>query len=513
MKMNRTKNTTRNIFWGMVNKLITLLLPFLLRTIMIKVMGSDYLGLNSLFTSILQVLNLAELGFSTAVVFSMYKPIADDDKPTICALMNFYKKVYRVIGTVVLVIGLALLPFIKYLIKGSCPSDINIYILYLIYLFNTSISYFMFAYKSSLLNAHQRNDITSNINSIVYIAQYGIQIALIILFKNYYIYIIVQPVFTVVNNLFTAYIAKKKYPEYICRGSLDKSLLAQIKKKVGGLMIQRLCSTTRNALDSIVISSFLGLTAVTMYGNYYYIVSAVHGVLGIIQNSLSAGIGNSIAVESAEKNHNDMHKFIFIYAWISGWCTICMACLYQPFMRIWMGESLMFPVHIMLTFCLYFYSMCMGDIRSLYTTGAGLWWEGRYRSIMESLANIVLNIVLGYFFGVFGVILSTLISILIVNFGYGSHIVFKYYFKNGRLKYFFAKHALYAAVTLAVGAVTFFLCGLISINKTADLIIKALICILIPNLLYFAVYSRTKMFKESIKIGKNVLNVVKKRTA
>lgn len=511
MKIDRTKNATRNIFWGLINKCITLLLPFVLRTIMLKIMGSDYLGLNSIFTSILQVLNLAELGFSSAVVFSMYKPIAEDDKTTICALMNFYKTVYRVIGIIVLVAGIILLPFIQYLIKGPAPSDVNIYVLYLIYLINTALSYFLFAYKSALLNAHQRADITSNINSIVFIIQYGLQIAAIIIFKNYYIYIIIQPVFTIANNIITAIITNKRYPEYKCSGHLSKDIVSQIKQQVGGLMIQKLCITTRNSLDSIIISAFIGLTSVTIYNNYFYIISSLHAILGIVLNSLRAGVGNSIAVETVEKNHYDMHKFMFIYAWIAGWCTICLACIYQDFMVLWAGEELLFPVHIMISFCIYFYLMSLGDIRNLYMTGAGLWWEGRYRSIMESLANLVLNIALGHFFGVFGIIIATILSLSIINFGYGSHIVFKFYFKNGKLGFFFTKHALYAFITLIIGCITYAFCSFIDLHGFIGILVKGGICIIVPNIFYLLVYSRTKLFKDSLIIGKNVISVIKKR--
>ena len=170
--MQRTKNAVRNLVFGFINKMIIMLFPFVIRTIIIRELGAGYLGLGSLFTSILQVLNLAELGFSSAVVFCMYKPIAEKDSETICALLNLYKQIYRIIGIVILVIGLALTPFLPYLIKGTVPNGINIYILYYIYLFNTAITYFLFAYKSTLLVAHQRNDVVSNISSLTNILQY-----------------------------------------------------------------------------------------------------------------------------------------------------------------------------------------------------------------------------------------------------------------------------------------------------------------------------------------------------
>ena len=182
--MSRTKNTVRNISAGLINKVVMLLFPFVIRTILIKHLGSDYLGLSSLFTSILQVLNLTELGFSSAIVYSMYKPLAEKDTKTICTLMNFYKKIYRIIGLIIIIFGMLLIPFLPKLIHGSYPETINITILYLIYLFNTGVTYFLFAYKSSLLNADQRNDIINNVNTIVGSVQYIMQIIILIVFKN-----------------------------------------------------------------------------------------------------------------------------------------------------------------------------------------------------------------------------------------------------------------------------------------------------------------------------------------
>ena len=284
--MNRTQNAKRNIIFGLINKIIVLLFPFVIRTIIIKNLGSEYLGLNSLFISILQVLNLAELGFNSAVVYSMYKPIATSDEETICALMNFYKKIYRYIGVIISIIGLSLLPFLNYLIKESYPNDINIYILYFIYLFNTSLTYFMFAYKGALLTAHQRNDITSNVNTITCILQYTLQIIFLIKFKNYYLFACVQIITTLINNIVIAIIAYKKYPNYFCKGELNNEMKFDIKKRVSGLMIQKICSTTRNSLDSLFISAFLGLNMVALYSNYYTIMNAIIGIMSIITSSI-----------------------------------------------------------------------------------------------------------------------------------------------------------------------------------------------------------------------------------
>lgn len=192
MKIERTKNASRNIIFGGVLKIYQILIPFLMRTAMIYFMGVQYLGLNSLFTSILQVLNLAELGVGSAMVYSMYKPIAEDDEITICALLKMYKKYYNIIGLVIAIVGIIVTPFVPQLIKSDLPAELNIYILYLMNLGITVLSYWLFAYKNSLLQAHQRIDITSRVTLVTNTVQYALQLLVLIMLKDYYIYVIVN---------------------------------------------------------------------------------------------------------------------------------------------------------------------------------------------------------------------------------------------------------------------------------------------------------------------------------
>ena len=307
--VSRTKNAKRNIISGLINRTIHLVFPFIIRSVVIQTLGAEYLGLGSLFTSILQVLNLAEMGFSSAIVYNMYKPVADKDAKTICALMNLYKKIYRIIGLVVLLIGFGIMPFLHNFIGGSVPDGVNIYVLYLIFLFNTVSTYFLFAYKSALVNAHQRNDIISNVGTATSLLQFIVQIIVLLVLKNYYVYIIVQCITLILNNIFVAITVKRMYPKYICAGEVPKEQKKDIRKRVTGLMVQRVCATTRNSLDSIFISSMVGLTAVAIYSNYYTIMIAIIGVMGILSSSITASVGNSIVTESVRKNYNDMNKF------------------------------------------------------------------------------------------------------------------------------------------------------------------------------------------------------------
>lgn len=499
MKNSRTQNAKLNIIAGTINKVISLGLPFILRTAMIQVLGAEYLGLSSLFTSILTVLSLTELGFSSAVVYSMYKPIADGDGDTICALMALYRKVYRIVGVVVLVIGLSLMPFLHLLINGSYPDAINLYMVYGLYLCNSVMSYFLFAYKNVLLQAHQQVSVTSNVHSVVSIVITVLQITLLFLLQNYYIYLLLIIATTLLNNVVCAYHATKRYPQYICKGKVSPLILADIKRQVSGLMIQKVCGVTRNSFDSIYISMFLGLEVTTIYSNYYMIMSAIRAIFGIITTSITAGIGNSVASESVEKNYNDYIKFDFIYMFLASWASVCLLCLYQPFMLLWMGSEYLLEFHVVALLVVYFYGLCIGNVRYAYSSAAGLWWQSRGRAIAETIANIFLNYFLGKYFGLIGIVGATLISLLTINFLYGSQIIFKYYFKNNKITDYFLKNLLYACVTAVTIIATYTVCQYITMGGVFGIAVRLVICGLIPPIIYFIAYYKNETARRSMK--------------
>jgi len=503
MKLDRTKNAIRGISTGIINKMVTLLLPFLVRTVLIQKIGIEYAGLNGLFISLLQVLNLTELGFSNAVVHSMYKPVAEDDEETLCALLGFFKKVYFAVGCVILGVGMMIMPFLPKLIQGTCPEDVNLYLLYFIYLMNTSISYLFFGYKNSILNAYQRVDVINNISTVSNIFLNIIQIVVVVATRNYYLYCIVMPACTILNNLLVAYEVKKRFPQYICKGNISAEMKQDMKKKVSGLMIQRVCATTRNATDSIFISAFLGLAMTAIYSNYYYIMGAVTSFMAIITNSMLGGIGNGIQSETKEVNYANMCRFDFMYMWISGWFTVVLLCLYQPFMKLWMGTEYMFDFRIVILLCIYFYILKIGDIRSVYHSAVGLWWEGKWKALVEAILNVILNFLLVQIMGVYGVILATIVSLFFINFLYGSRFVFRYYFGMEKLREYIFLHVGYAIVTILCAVTTYKCCGLlIDILKVGNdivaFLIRGIVCTLIPNIFMFVFYVKTKAFDDVV---------------
>lgn len=488
---NRSSKARRNIIFGLGYRIISMVLPFFVRTAIIYIMGEKYVGISSLFASILQVLNMAELGFSSAIVYSMYKPIAEHEIEKVCALLNFYRKIYYAVGTVILVGGLILTPFIPKLINGSYPQDINIYYLYILYLANTVISYFLFAYKNALLTALQRNDLISKVQSVLVIVQSLIQLVLLFLLHNFYIYVLILICSTIATNLLIAYLSKKLFPEYSCRGTINTGEKKTIVKYVGGILIEKISDTSRNSFDSIVISAILGLTSVTIYSNYYYVYSSIYALLLIIVQSMAAGVGESIVQETTEKNLKDMYKFQFIYSWIVSWCSVCLCSLYQPFMQNWVGNQLMLSDFNMILFVVYFYVINMNNIRNMYFSGNGMWWKAKRYYLLEALFNLGLNIGLGYILGISGVLIATIVTVFVFNFLPRTIIVYKDYFEISP-KVFLKQHTLYFAITIIVSAITFFVTRIIPDQGWGNFVCKVLVCIILPNILFLLIYYKNE---------------------
>lgn len=502
---SRTQNSIRNIAFGAINRIVSILFPFIVRTIFIHYLGEEYLGLNSLYSSLLQVLNLADLGFASAIVASMYKPIAEGDVLKVSALMNLYRKIYKAIGFILLSIGLILTPFVDKLIQGSPPNDINIYILWILYLLNTVISYLFFAYKVSLINAHQRNDITEKIGALCKIIVSILQIVVVVAFKSLYLYVLLTVINSIIYNLWCSYECNKRFPQYSCHGTLDSETRKGITKNIGALALQKMGNTVSISLDSIVISAFLGLTAVAIYGNYYYIVSAIAIFANLIYSSITASIGNSIVAETPEKNLRDLRKFFFLNTWFVGWCCICFLCIFQDFMIVWMGENLLLEISIVLLLIVRFYFEQIRKVVLTYKDAAGMWWADKWRPVVGCILNLTLNIILVKTIGMAGVMLSTIISYALVEMPWETHVLFKHYFKNAE-RHYYTEMIIATLGIIVAGLVTYTVCELISINHITAILIKLAICIFLPNAIFILLNYRNKEFKRGLQFVSNIVN-------
>ncbi len=505
MQFNKTKNATKNILFGIILKLYQIIVPFCMRTALIYLLGVQYLGLDGLFTSILSVLNLAELGVGSAMVYSMYKPIVEDDSKTICALMRLYKIYYRVIGLVVLCGGLIICPLIPHLISGKVPSELNVYVLYLLNLAATVISYWLFAYKNCLLQAHQRSDIISKITLLVNTLRYATQFVVLFVFRNYYYYLIIALFTQMLINVSTAIVANKMFPSYKAFGTLAKSLKDSINQKIRDLFTAKIGAVVVDSVDTIVISAFLGLTVLGIYQNYFYIVTALTGIINIVMTSCVASIGNSIITENKVKVFNDFKTFLFIISWIAGFCTIVLLVSYQPFMQLWVGKENMFEFSAVVCFCIYFCIKQFNTLMNVYKDAAGIWHEDRFRPLVTALSNLIMNLIMVQFWGIYGVLLSTVLSMILVGMPWIIRNLFQVLFPKEQLYGFLKLLLKYIFVICVVS----FLCYLISIQIDVEgffgIIVRFILIAVVYNGIYLLIFLKTNEFKRMMQIVRRLI--------
>lgn len=496
MGLSRTENASRNIFWGVLNKVVTLVVPFITRTVMIYTMGMQYVGLGSLFSSILQVLSFAELGIGSALVFSMYKPMAEGDNSKVSALLNLYKKTYRIIGLIILAAGLLIMPFLDYLVAGDLPEGINLQVLFSIYLINNLVGYFLFAYKQSLFSASQRVDLISKIGMLLQLISSTAQIIILLTVRNYYAYVAIIPIITILNNITLGILADKAFPQYKCEGMISSDEKKEIEKKVGGMLFQKIGNIVLQSADTLIISSFFGLKVLGVYNGYYYVITALFGFIGVIQQAMIPSIGNSVVTDSVDKNLKDFRKFQLLYFWIVIWWCACLLGLYQPFIRLWQGSENMLSNGIVILLVAYFFTYKMGDINWMYREAMGLWWEAKYVPLVSSIVNLIVNIILVQIIGLPGILISTIISLAIVNFPWSSKVLFSHYFKSKKEWYaYMVRTGLYFITMLIISYVTWKVCILIPGQGFGNLILRGIVCAILPNILLIVFNFKNPEFK------------------
>ncbi len=505
MKLERTRNAARNVVFDGTMELVNLLFPFVIRSVMLHVLGTEYLGLNGLFKSLLTFLNLAELGVGSAMVFSMYKPIAEDDADAICALLRLYRSLYRIIGLAVAAVGLSLMPFLQNLIEGELPPDMNLYVLYLMNLGNTVLTYWLFAYKSSLLQAHQRRDLISKVSLAVRVTEYTVKILILVFTRNYYLYLAVQLLCQLAVNVLTAVVASKRYPQYAPKGKLPKEKTRDIFRRVRDLFTAKLSATVFDAADTLVISAFMGLTVLALYQNYYFIITALRMLLVVLLNACMAGVGNKLVMESKEVNYRDLEKISLLFLWVLGVSCSMLLCLYQPFIQVWMGEENLLAVGLVFCFAVYYYSMGANKLINMFKDAAGIWRMDRWRPLTAALVNLGLNLATVRWLGLYGVLLSSIVSIVLIQIPWLFHNLFRAVFPRECLGKYVRLFCGLTAVALVSCAASWFVCGLIRLSVWPTLLVNAAVSFAVPNLCYLAIYGRDPVFRDSLRQLKRIL--------
>lgn len=457
---------------------IKLLFPFLNRTLFLWLLGPAYLGLNGLFASILGVLMLAELGFGTAVVCSMYKPVADDDRELLCAYLKFYRTVYRCVGAVIFFGGLALLPFLDRLVHGSVPPDIDLHVLYVIHLVNTAASYFLFAYRGVVLGAHHRNDVITNIRTGVSVAQYVAVFLILLVTRNYYHYVLATVVFTVVQNVLLVTASRRLFPDIEPRGKLPLDVRRKVISDVKSIFMHKVGGVITNSTDNLVISAFLGLVAVASYGNYYYIVTSVAGLVAVVYSSMTGGFGNKIYTESKEENFRLFMRMNRLSMIVVVFCSAMMAALYQPFMAIWVKGDAALMRHALTPALMvfYFYIMQSRQVLLAFKSAASLWREDRWKPIVAGAVNLATNILFVLFlpdaYKLDGVIFSTIIGFAFIQIPWEAHVVFSSFFGKAEARAYWRAYFAFAVSTLALCVIAWWVARMVACDGFAGLVAK-----------------------------------------
>ncbi len=512
---SRTKNSSRNIIFSMIAYIVQIVLGFVVRRYFIYFFCEEYLGINSVFSNVLSLLSLAELGFGTAIVFAMYKPMATGDKEQVRELLQFYKKCYTIIGLVVLGIGLAVFPFMQYF-KNKAPNvDVNFYIVYAIYLFNSVISYF-FSYRRSLLYTSQRSDIESKVNLALNILASALQILVLFTLQNFYVYLAILGLSTIVNNIIIYIYTDKHYAEYIqkpisalspdTRKQINKNILAMIYHKIGGAVVY--------STDSLLVYFMLGSSVLGKYSNYLLITTYVTALISIITNAIKGSVGNSIASESTDKNLGLFQKLNFIYMWLVSFCTICIFVLSDPFIDIVLTKdpnaNLLFDKTIITLIAFNFYFSVSRYMCGTFKECAGLFYQDRYKPLAEALINLVASIVLTYFFGLAGIIAGTIISSISTGLWVEPYVLYKHYFNSNFLKYML-KHLWFTLATIVSAIGTYFVCNFIPNTSIWLLALKFATCIVVSNVFLLACLCFMPNFKSNVGYLKTLAQSVLKR--
>lgn len=501
---SRTKNTIRNIKFSIINQVVNLLFAFMVRTVFVKELGVEYLGINALFANIITLLSLADLGITSAISYSLYEPLSNRDTEKINLLMKFYKKIYYTISLVVIIIGIALIPFLKFIIKDFTYNR-GIILIYLIFVLDSGLSY-LFAYKRCLIISDQKNYIINKINNLFFILLSLLQIGILLYTKNYILYLLVRIITNILQNLYIQYVANKMYPFITVKNdkNIEKSILKEIGNNILGSFFYRIADVISNGTDNIVLSSYLGVSVVGIYSNYMLISNSINGILYYIFDSMTATLGNLVVSENNKKSYS-MFKFMnFMNFWLFGVCFICISILINPFIKIWIGDEYVFNLSTVMVICMNFYITGMRNTPTLFRKSYGLLSNGKKIPLIMASLNLILSIVFVKLSGINGVIIGTILSTLITYSWYDPYILLKIKFKQSFFKYL-VTNIFYAGITLFTLCVVNYISDFWTILNFHQLVIKAVIIFILSNIIFMIFTFCTNEFKYGLKLAINIL--------
>lgn len=506
--MSRTANSVKNIITSILCQLLAVLLQFANRTVFIHMLGEEYLGVSGLFTNIISMLSLAELGVGTAIIYKLYKPIEKNDKHMIYLLMKFYKTVYRWISLVIFVAGLILMPFLKNIIKDDV-TNINIYVIFFLYLIQSVSSYMFFAYKSALIQANQKEYITTIVSYIFILLANGLQIISLYILKSFTIYVAISIFTNICMNITISIICNRMYPfiNIKCDEKLDKSERKNIFMDCYALMIYKANAVVLNSTDNIILSKFIGLAVVGIYSNYLMIYNLINTILNKIYSAITASLGNLHASNDVEHEYDIFNVVNFISFVIFTIASMGLIFVSNKLITVWIGEKFTFDFYVVLLIGIKMYIDGQKKVLSTYRNTMGLFQQAKYRPLAGVIINIVASLILVKYYGISGVILGTIIADLSTYMWYDPYIIFKHSLHRPVSKYYI-KRLEYLILFVLCGLIIYGIVKFINLQGFMGVIVDSAVCVVIPILVISAVSFRKKEF---IQTGRMVKNFIKKR--
>lgn len=508
---SRTNKSIKNSIYALSCQIITIVLNFISRTVFIHTLGAVYLGLNGLFTNLLSVLSFAELGFSTAIIYEMYSPIATNDQHKIAGLMNLYAKIYRYIGSSIFIIGLFFIPFLNNFIKDSSILPIDsppLWVIYLLFLCNSSSSYF-FNYKRSIIVASQ-NGYIDTLNQIKFnLIKNILQIIILYLFESFIFYLVIQLICTLLGNISISVKANKLFPylKKLKQEKVESTTIKSIKKNVFAMAFNKLGGVVVGGIDNLFISKYIGVIAVGYYSNYLLIITTIRMVFIQIFSPITASVGNFVVNKTKEESYTFFKKLFFINTYFAIISSICLATSINPFISIFWGDEYVLSILLTLTIVLNFYIDRIRQSSQIYIDVKGLFWQIKWRSFTEAIINIILVLsFIKYGMGLEGVILGILITNLVINFWWEPYVVFKYYFHQKLWKYF--KWNFQYFITAIVSYLIIIYLLSFFHDKYIYFMMSLILSLTIPNIIFFIFYHNSPEFIYLLNIIKN--NILKK---
>lgn len=458
-------------------------------------MSLDYLGINGLFTNVLLILSFAELGIGQAIVFNLYKPLAENNQERIKTLMLFYKQCYRVVAIVIIVVGLSIIPFMDFFIK-ECPNiSENLIFIYLLFLTNTVSSYF-FVYKKSLITADQKEYVIIFWSNIINYIQILLQIVFLLITHNYIVYIMIQIGCTIFNNIFLAHKADRKYPFLKEKNvnKLEKAEKNKIFKDVKALFLYKFGSIALNGTDNLIISAMIGVTVVGLTSNYVLIFTSVTAIMGKIIHSFVAPVGNLNATSDVKKQEKVFNELFMMTFYLIGLTAIGLFLLSSDFVTVFFGAEYTLDTLVVFAMALHLYVNSTHNTAHTYRTTMGLFVKARWSPAIAAVINIAASIILCNWIGLAGIFFATAIARLSTTSWIDPYLIYKTKFNKSPMIYFI-KYALYLVVVGCVGYVNYLALGLINIEGILGFIVKFAICVTITNILFILIFFKTKVFK------------------